>query len=62
MTPMVAERESAPTAALAEATAVAAAAPAAQPPRRIRAAEYQQPQYRPDFFHRQQFNVPEAGR
>jgi hypothetical protein len=53
MTPMVAERATAP----AEATAVAAAAPAApQPPRRIRSAEYQQLQYRPDYFRRQQFN------
>ena len=53
MTPMVAERGSAP----AEATAVAAAAPAApQPPRRVRSAEYQQLQYRPDYFRRQQFN------
>jgi hypothetical protein len=53
MTPMVAERATAP----AEATAVAAAAPAApQPPRRIRSAENQQLQYRPDYFRRQQFN------
>ena len=53
MTPMVAERGSAP----AEATAVAAAAPAApQPPRRVRSAEYQQLQYRPDYFRRQRFN------
>jgi hypothetical protein len=61
MTPMVAERESAPTAALAEATAVAAAAPAAQPPRRIRAAEYQQPQYRPDFFPGWGLGAPPTG-
>jgi uncharacterized protein len=48
MTPMVAERGSA-TAAAPE--AIAAATPVApQPPRRIRSAEYQQLQYRPDFF------------
>jgi uncharacterized protein len=52
MTPMVAERGSAPAAAApAESAAVAAAAPAASQPRRVRAAEYQQ-----NFFHRQQFN------
>jgi uncharacterized protein len=46
MTPMVAERGSAP----AEATAVAAAGPAApQPPRRVRAAEYQ-PRQQFNFF------------
>jgi hypothetical protein len=56
MTPMVAEPGSAPAAAAAETTTVAAAAPAASQPRRVRAAEYQQTQYRPDFFHRQQFN------
>jgi hypothetical protein len=27
-----------------------------QLPRRVRSAEYQQPQYRPDYFRRQQFN------
>jgi uncharacterized protein len=53
MTPMVAERGSATAA---ETTVVAAAAPAASQPRRVRAAEYQQTQYRPDFFRRQQFN------
>jgi uncharacterized protein len=53
MTPMVAERGAAP----AEATAVAVAATAVpQLPRRVRSAEYQQPQYRPDYFRRQQFN------
>jgi hypothetical protein len=55
MTPMVADRGSAPasaTAASTDATAVLAAAP--QPTRRIRTAEYTQ--YRPDFFRRQQFN------
>jgi len=50
MTPMVAERGSATAAAIAAATPVAP-----QPPRRIRSAEYQQLQYRPDFF-RRQFN------
>jgi uncharacterized protein len=58
MTPMVADRGSAPasaTAAPADATAGIAAAPAAsQPTRRVRTAEYTQ--YRPDFFRRQQFN------
>jgi uncharacterized protein len=56
MTPMVAERGSAPAAAAPAETTAAAAAPAASQPRRVRAAEYQQTQYRPDFFHRQQFN------
>jgi len=38
-------------------TAAAAATPAApQQPRRVRSAEYQQLQYRPDYFRRQQFN------
>jgi uncharacterized protein len=58
MTPMVADRGSAPapaTAAPADGTALAAAAPVApQPTRRARTAEYTQ--YRPDFFRRQQFN------
>jgi uncharacterized protein len=56
MTPMVAERGSAPAAAAPAETTAAAAAPPASQPRRVRAAEYQQTQYRPDFFHRQQFN------
>ena len=56
MTPMVADRGSAPaSAAAAEATAVATAAPVAQKtPVRVRAAEYRQ--YRPDYQRQQQFN------
>jgi uncharacterized protein len=56
MTPMVADRGSAPaSAAAAEATAVAAAAPVApKTPVRVRAAEYRQ--YRPDYQRQQQFN------
>jgi uncharacterized protein len=58
MTPMVADRGSAPasaTAAPADGTALAAAAPVApQPTRRARTAE--NTQYRPDFFRRPQFN------
>jgi hypothetical protein len=56
MTPMVADRGSAPaSAAAAEATSVATAAPVAQKtPVRARAAEYRQ--YRPDYQRQQSFN------
>jgi uncharacterized protein len=60
MTPMVTERGAAPAssaAAAADPAAAAAAAAAAAKPvvRRVRSAD-SQPQYRPDFFRRQQFN------